>query len=149
MTLLSGSMIALWPMKESRKSRNKVEVDAELTIYSKEGYAPDYFTLRSTYLQGRPPKSVNMHWRRFATSSIPTKDPKAFETWVLDRWKEKDALLEQFYNTGRFPSDETKDGYIETEVRLQSWLEVGQIFVVLGALALVANVLAKLWEMMT
>ena len=94
-----------------------------------------------------------MFWRRFAVSSIPFTDPKAFETWVLDRWKEKDALLEQFYDTGRFPADHAaKDGeggYIETEVRLKTWLEVGQIFVVLGALALVCNVLTKLWEMFT
>ena len=88
-----------------------------------------------------------MYWRRFATSTIPTKDHDTFEKWVLDRWKEKDALLEQFYDTGRFPSDSKE--YIETEVKLQSSLEVGQIFVVLGALALVANVLAKLWQMMT
>jgi 1-acyl-sn-glycerol-3-phosphate acyltransferase len=115
----------------------------------KGGYAPEYFTLRSTYLQGRPPKSVNMYWRRFATSNIPIKDPKAFETWVLDRWKEKDALLEKFYETGRFPSDQKSgDAYLETEVKLQHWLEVGQIFAVLAALAMVVNVLAKLWEMM-
>lgn len=94
-----------------------------------------------------------MHWRRFATSSIPIKDPKEFEAWILDRWKEKDALLEQYYNTGRFPPDESPKGgtsgeYIETEVKLQHWYEVGQIFVVLAALAMVANVLSKLWEML-
>ncbi len=93
-----------------------------------------------------------MYWRRFAISSIPLRDTKAFETWLLDRWKEKDALLEQFYDTGRFPADgsskDVKGGYIETEVKLRNWLEVGQIFVVLGAMAMVANVLAKLWDMM-
>ena len=94
-----------------------------------------------------------MYWRRFAVSTIPLKDTKAFESWLLDRWKEKDALLEGFYDTGRFPADiSTRGGggeYIETEVKLRSWLEVGQIFVVLGAMAMVANVLAKLWDMMT
>lgn len=116
--------------------------------------APDYFTLRSTYFQGRPPKSVNMHWRRFAISSIPVKDPQAFDEWVVARWREKDELLETFYNTGRFPADpaqrDSKDGgYIETEVKLKNWAEIGQIFVVLAAIALVANVFAKLWTMMS
>ncbi|KAF8533795.1 hypothetical protein BDD12DRAFT_863490, partial [Trichophaea hybrida] len=35
---------------------------------------PIYFTLYSTFFQGRPPKSVNMHWRRFAVKDIPLTD---------------------------------------------------------------------------
>ena len=124
-----------------------------LTGSSKGGYAPEYFTLRSSYLQGRPPKSVNMYWRRFATSDIPIKDSAAFDEWLLERWREKDALLEDFYDTGRFPTDKSstdgKGDYIETEVRLRHWLEIGQLFAVLLALAMVANVFAKLWEMLT
>ena len=95
-----------------------------------------------------------MYWRRFKISEIPYEDHHAFDAWVLDRWKEKDELLEGFYNSGRFPADEQVDGnfgakagYIETEVKLGSWLEVGQIFAVLAMLAMVANVLTKLWEM--
>jgi lysocardiolipin and lysophospholipid acyltransferase len=113
--------------------------------------APDYFTLRSTYFQGRPPKSVNMHWRRFAVSSIPVKDPQEFEQWIVARWREKDELLDTFYDTGRFPTEpsgSTDGGYIETEVKLKSWAEIGQIFVVPLTLALLANIVAKLWTMM-
>jgi Acyltransferase C-terminus len=104
-----------------------------------------YFTLRSTYLQGRPPKSVNMHWRRFAVSDIPLDDQKEFDTWLRVRWAEKDDLLEQFYNSGRFPSDlvetgsangapsggrgsTTPVGYIETDIGLRHWIEIGEIF---------------------
>lgn len=126
--------------------------DSELTQCRKGKFAPDYFTLRSTYFQGRPPKSVNMHWRRFAVSTIPVTDPEGFQEWLLARWKEKDELLETFYDTGRFPTDSAppgaKDGgYIETEVKLQHWVEVGQIFVVLATLALIANILTQLWTM--
>ena len=150
----NGSMIAPLPTRAFRKSTVHERMQrALLTTFRKGEYAPEYFTLRSIYLQGRPPKSVNMYWRRFVVSSIPLKDAKAFESWLLNRWKEKDALLEGFYDTGRFPADSSTSGgdveYIETEVKLRSWLEVGQIFVVLGAMAMVANVLAKLWEMMT
>ena len=118
----------------------------------KGGFAPDFFTIRSTYLQGRPPKCVNMHWRRFAMSSIPLSDAKVFEQWLLDRWREKDDLLEQWYETGRFPADAgsaaadvgiSKAGFIETEMTLNNWLEIGQIFVVLAAAALVINVILK------
>ena len=92
-----------------------------------------------------------MHWRRFAVKDIPVQDHEAFGEWVTERWREKDELLETFYNTGRFPGDDTtnKQGeYIETDVRLQSRLEIGQIFIVLAAFAMVANVLVKLWEML-
>ncbi|KIX10155.1 uncharacterized protein Z518_01236 [Rhinocladiella mackenziei CBS 650.93] len=118
----------------------------------KGGFAPEYFTIRSTYLQGRPPKCVNMHWRRFAVSSIPLTDPKEFEKWLLERWREKDDMLEQWYNTGRFPADAesaspekgiSKDGFIDTEMILNNWIEIGQIFVVVAALALVVNVILK------
>lgn len=125
----------------------------------KDGYGQDYFTLRSTCLEGRPPKSVNMYWRRFAVSSIPVDDPNKFERWVNDQWLEKEALLEYFSLNGRFPTkttgpsagdgskDET-DGstVIETEVKLSHFAEIGQIFVVLASLALVANILGKAWN---
>lgn len=38
-------------------------------------FAQDIFTLKAGYLEGRPPKSVSMHWRRFAIKDIPMKDP--------------------------------------------------------------------------
>lgn len=107
-----------------------------------------------------------MYWRRLAVSSIPVDDPKAFETWILDRWKEKEVLIEQYAQTGRFPADDGSGavatasgdgvpgdnpaqgaGYIETEVKLAHWWEVLQIFVPLLAFALIANVLAKVWNM--
>ncbi|KAK5199280.1 hypothetical protein LTR47_006942 [Exophiala xenobiotica] len=118
----------------------------------REGFAPEFFTIQSTYLQGRPPKCVNMHWRRFAVASIPLTDAKEFEEWLMDRWREKDAMLERWYDTGRFPADAesadvakgiSRDGYIETEITLNNWMEIGQIFVVLASAALVVNVTLK------
>lgn len=79
-------------------------------------------------------------------------DQKAFEAWLLARWIEKDQLLDQCFETGRFPTAlagsieagniskkqkiAASDGYAETSVRLGHWAEVGQIFAVLvGAAA--------------
>jgi lysocardiolipin and lysophospholipid acyltransferase len=108
------------------------------------------------YLQGRPPPSVNMHWRRFAIADIPLNDEKEFEVWLRDRWYEKDAFMEQFLTTGRFPPNasatngatngNTKEDYIETEVKLCHWWEVGNIFVVLATFGLIANLGAKVWN---
>jgi len=96
-----------------------------------------------------------MYWRRFALSDIPLDDPKSFEAWLSERWKEKDALLEQWHDTGRFPADldlanektVLNGGYIETEIQLRRWDEIGQIFVVLAAFGLLANVVTKLFQM--
>ena len=99
-------------------------------------------------------------------SSIPFNDPRKFEIWLRNQWQEKERLLEYFAQNGRFPADDGHDsegepainrnsgtqvlkgaGFIETEVKLAHWYEVGQIFIVLAAFALVFNVLAKLWNM--
>jgi len=146
-----------------QEMRNTVEWVYDCTV-TYEGvprgqFGQDIFTLRSTYFQGRPPKSVNMHWRRFAMSSIPMDNTKEFEKWVLQRWVEKDQLLEYFVQTGRFPADDEEGpsvdgsqkikgvGYIETEVRTKNPLEFLQIFLPLGALLLVLNVVWKIWRM--
>jgi lysocardiolipin and lysophospholipid acyltransferase len=110
-------------------------------------YGQDIFTLQNTYLAGRRPPSVNIHWRKFAISSIPLDDTQAFDAWLNARWVEKDALLEFYNRTGRFPADDGEDeptangvpregdkpgqrvSYIETEVRPNHPLEFLQIFV--------------------
>ena len=107
-----------------------------------------------------------MYWRRIAISSIPIDDSQKFDIWLRNQWQEKDDLLEYFAQNGRFPADDGCDseeepaingnsgaqvrkgaGFIETEVKLTHWYEVGQIFVALAAFALVFNVLAKLWNL--
>ena len=104
-----------------------------------------------------------MYWRRFPVSSIPVDDSKEFEEWVLQRWREKDDLLEYYSQHGRFPPSPTnlseaagaskettgrKDlGHLVTEVKLAQWFEVGQIFVVIAAIGLVLNVLSKFWRL--
>ncbi|KAJ5693376.1 hypothetical protein N7462_002799 [Penicillium macrosclerotiorum] len=117
----------------------------------KGSYPDKYFTLRSTYALGRPPTSVNTHWRRFAVADIPLDDQQEFDAWLRARWAEKDELMDQYFETGRFPSelagsieakhatDEQKvavsAGYIESYVQVHHWIELGQIFMVLAGLA--------------
>jgi hypothetical protein len=69
-------------------------------------YGQDIFTLRSSMFEGRPPKSVNMHFRRFKISTIPVDNDKAFDVWLRNRWREKDYLLEHFSRFNRFPEDD-------------------------------------------
>lgn len=107
-----------------------------------------------------------MYWRRFAVTSIPVDDPARFEAWLVEQWRIKDRILEQYVQNGRFPADDGQEpqseltngkkssaeelkgaGFIETEVKLAHWYEIGQIFVVLAAFGLVFNVGAKMWNL--
>ncbi|KAF2089599.1 acyltransferase-domain-containing protein, partial [Saccharata proteae CBS 121410] len=101
-------------------------------------YGQDIYTLQSSFFEGRPPKSVNMHWRRFRISNIPIDDPDAFEIWLRNRWKEKDHFLDYFSRTGHFPASEPWKASdpkkippaksIEAQVKSGSWGEFLAIF---------------------
>ncbi|KAF6824947.1 lysocardiolipin acyltransferase [Colletotrichum plurivorum] len=113
-------------------------------------FGEQYFSLVSTYFQGRPPKSVNFHWRRYRVADMPLHDQKEFDAWVRERWYEKDALMEEYVSTGRFPpSKDLEGGYIETEVRLRSLWELSQVYVVVGAVGLVFRMLVKTMQRWT
>ena len=99
-------------------------------------YAQDIFTLKAAYLEGRPPKSVSMYFRRFKLSSIPLDNDKAFEQWLRAHWSAKDTVMEGFMRTGRFPA-ETGTGFIETQIKAQRWYAFMQIFAPIGLIGLV------------
>jgi len=103
-----------------------------------------------------------MYWRRFKVDDIPIDDIKVFEAWLRVRWDEKDRLLEQFMQTGKFPSDDgaamtakaevlTEDTYlgpgghryIETSVKNGSPFEFLLIYVPLAAVTVVAYLLYR------
>ncbi|KIW63175.1 hypothetical protein PV04_10041 [Phialophora macrospora] len=111
-------------------------------------YAQDIFTLRAGYMEGRPPKSVHMHFRRFAVKDIPLHDDRAFDLWLRARWREKDVMIEQYYQTGKLPADYGGTryksgkvlrgcGHMEVPIRASHWYEFLQIFAPMGILAMI------------
>jgi lysocardiolipin and lysophospholipid acyltransferase len=96
-------------------------------------------------------------------SSIPLDDPEEFDKWLMKRWREKDALMEQYMVNGRFPSSPIYErsiigfqskkekveeaGFIETEIKQVNWWDFLQVFVVLGIFGMVANILACSWNL--
>lgn len=102
-----------------------------------EGRYPEhYYTLRSLYLEGRPPSGVHMHWRKFRVDEIPLGEE--FEKWLQDRWMEKDDLLDHFYKHGKFPQDKMAVCF-KTEVKLKDPAQ--DVFSIFSVLALVTMVL--------
>jgi 1-acyl-sn-glycerol-3-phosphate acyltransferase len=51
-------------------------------------------------------KKIHVHVRRFPIDELP-KIEADLKQWLLDRFYEKDALLEGYYETGTFPSEAT------------------------------------------
>ncbi|KAL8828030.1 MAG: hypothetical protein Q9191_002823 [Dirinaria sp. TL-2023a] len=111
-------------------------------------FAQDIYPIQSSILSGRPPKSVNMYWRRFAIASIPLDDISAFDLWLRARWAEKDTLMEHYMSTGRFPADVGIDqtpsgeirrgaGHIETQVKPHKWYEILQVFAPIASFIIV------------
>ena len=102
-------------------------------------YGQDIFTLRSTYFERHPQAPIHMHWRRFQVSSIPLETLDDFHAWLIERWNEKEVLLEEHARTGRFPSSVDP---VATEVKLGRWWEILQLGAVLAPLlvGLVASV---------
>lgn len=97
-----------------------------------------------------------MHWRRFAVVDIPLDDQQEFDTWLRARWTEKDELLEQYFESGRFPSalagsidvgfgeaaqlNAAENGYAEAHVKLGHWTEVSRIFRVIFGVAFLCQI---------
>ena len=49
-------------------------------------------------------RRVELHVRRFSISEIP-KEEEALSAWLRERWVEKDALLNHYYQHGAWPSE--------------------------------------------
>ncbi|KAK3836500.1 MAG: acyltransferase-domain-containing protein [Linnemannia elongata] len=92
------------------KLRGSVEYLYDATVgYSGIAYGEipqELYPLPGLYLNQAQPKDINMHLRRFAIKEIPETEPE-FVEWVRQRWQEKDELMEEFYTTGKFPSQLT------------------------------------------
>ena len=73
-----------------------------------------------------------MHWRRFKVSDIPLETIEEFHAWLIERWNEKEALLEQHSKTGSFPSSINDGKSLTTNVKLGRWWEICQLGAVLA-----------------
>ena len=73
----------------------RVGTFADTDNNSRGKYGEEIFGLSSTYFQGRPPKSINLYWRRFRMSDIPLDDQKEFDLWLREQWYKKDELMEE------------------------------------------------------
>jgi hypothetical protein len=118
------------------------------------GYGQSYYTLRSIFVDGVPPPAIHMHLRRFDVRrdvpigdvgasdparlpepsrqrptvevDVPDAEKVAFERWLRELWRAKDAALDRWHDTGSFASadaGEVGPGKVEIPLRLRSLQE--------------------------
>ena len=46
---------------------------------------------------------MHVHIKRYTMEELP-EDPEELSEWVRKRWEEKDRLIDNFINSGRFPN---------------------------------------------
>jgi len=77
--------------------RDHIDAVYDVTI-GYEGAVPTLWQ----YIKGLV-RRIHVHVRRFPIAELPEAEDD-LRRWVLDRWQEKDDLLELFYTNGSFPS---------------------------------------------
>jgi 1-acyl-sn-glycerol-3-phosphate acyltransferase len=78
--------------------RNHITAVYDITI----GYETGVPSLWQ-YIKGLV-RRIHVHVRRFPIGEIPDQT-EAVRQWLLERWHEKDSLLEHYYATGSFPKN--------------------------------------------
>ncbi|KAI8646721.1 acyltransferase-domain-containing protein [Parasitella parasitica] len=87
------------------------------------------YTIQSIFFFNFYPKKIHIYVRRFRVDSIPVESEVEFNQWNLERWKEKDELLDHFYKNQVF-SHTLSDRIINVPIKLNSsWLNLAQIWI--------------------
>jgi len=99
-------------------SSKRLEWIIDATIAYPNGQPLDLFAIVFGH---RPPCRTVIHYRRYAVKDIP-RGSEPLLRWLYDRWTEKEALLDHYYKTGKFPvsSDVVESGLTSTENTVDS-----------------------------
>lgn len=89
-----------------QKLRTSIDSVYDITIgYSgvkQHEYGELIYTLPNIFLKGQLPKLVDIHIRDFKINEIPIDDEEKFSEWLFKVWREKDELLDIYYEKGSF-----------------------------------------------
>ncbi|CCE61486.1 hypothetical protein TPHA_0A04110 [Tetrapisispora phaffii CBS 4417] len=107
--------------------RESVDVLYDVTIgYSgvkKHEYGELIYRLPKIFFEGKMPKLVDIHIRAFKIEEIPVDNENKFTDWLLNVWKEKDELMEYYYDNGSFLKNniEESSSVVTGPFKLKTW----------------------------
>ena len=85
----------------------------------------------------REPMVTTVHYRKYPIAQLPIES-EPLTKWMYERFAEKDKMLEEFYQTGRFPVTSDTKGYLSEPRHLKFSLEylvtAHAVFITLTAL---------------
>lgn len=84
---------------------DKIKYVIDVTMAYPDGGQP--LDLQSIFGGYRPPCNTLLHYRKYNIEEVP-RDEDGLTSWVNARYKEKDELLQKFYETGVFPDSKEK-----------------------------------------
>ncbi|CCH62843.1 hypothetical protein TBLA_0I01850 [Henningerozyma blattae CBS 6284] len=86
----------------------------------KHEYGELIYTMKNIFLEGKPPKLVDIHIRAFKLNEIPLDSIEEFTEWLFKVWQEKDQRLIKYYETGHFGSDPSLSDQIIDDFKINS-----------------------------
>ncbi|KAL3232845.1 2-acyl-1-lysophosphatidylinositol acyltransferase [Nakaseomyces bracarensis] len=115
------------------KLRNTVDVVYDITIgYSgihHTEYGQDAYSLKNIFLRGKYPKLVSIYVRAIKIDDIPIDDELDFTEWLYKLWKEKDDLMEYFYEHGTFANKKKNQKSLTADCSIKNY-EFFPVFIV-------------------
>jgi len=94
-------------------------------------------------VNGVDPSEVHIHIRTVQLHHIPTSEDKITE-WMIERFRQKDQLLSDFFVKGHFP-DEGTEGDLSTPKCLANFLTVVGLTIICLYLTLFSSVWFKVY----
>ena len=92
-------------------------------------------------LYGNVPKQMEFHVQRYPISSLP-QNKEDLDNWCVEKWKEKEALLQKFYEGGR-----TFEGLVDGKMTNLSAQAVWFVYYVIAFW--VVSFFATIWAIWT
>ena len=84
-------------------------------------YAESKYGLKDMFLRGKYPKIIDIHIRGLDVNEIPCDNDGEFEEWLYQVWREKDELLEKYYEHGTFYTKPESQSCVVNGLTLRKW----------------------------
>ncbi len=130
---------------------NKMREEGLDAIYDITISFPDTLPKTETnFINGTMPKHIDFHIKSYEDSDIPVDTEKLGE-WCQERWKEKEALLHDYYsNNGTFKDDQSaaENGTKLLVNNLTVWNRTGYMVMLVFINLIPALLLYYYWQLM-